>query len=137
MWKCSGEQTTDAELQVLTGSEEKVWCDPTAVRWRALRAFHLQRCCSFSASAPHQHLKVTLGGHPPVGQSSSEVALDVGVHDRFEVLEFAVLEEVDDVDLETSRKHHFNRDNSAQSHEPAPQGSLGNFNTNKKFNTGQ
>lgn len=60
------------------------------------------------------------------------MALDVGVHDRFEVLEFAVLEEVDDVDLETSRKHHFNTDNSAESHESAPQGSLGNFNTNWK-----
>lgn len=35
----------------------------------------------------------------PVGQSSGEVALDVGVHDWFEVLEFAVLKEVDDVDL--------------------------------------
>lgn len=40
------------------------------------------------------------------------MALNVGVHDGFEVLEFAVLEEVDDVDLETSRKHHFNTDNN-------------------------
>lgn len=64
-----------------------------------------------------QHLKVTLKGHLPVGQSSSEVALDVGVHDGFEMLEFAVLEEVDDVDLETSRKHHLNTDNNAESHE--------------------
>lgn len=53
--------------------------------------------------------KVTPGGgglkwELPVGQSSSEVALDVGVHDGFEVLEFAVLEEVDDVNLETRRK---------------------------------
>lgn len=45
------------------------------------------------------------------------MALDVGVHDGFEVLEFAVLEEVDDVDLETSRKHHFNTDNNAESQE--------------------
>lgn len=32
------------------------------------------------------------------------MALDVGVHDGFEVLEFAVLEEVDDMDLETNRE---------------------------------
>lgn len=40
------------------------------------------------------------------------MALDVGVHDGFEMLEFAVLEEVDDVDLEKNRKNifhvHFN-----------------------------
>lgn len=49
----------------------------------------------------------------PVGQSSGEVALDVGVHDGFEVLEFAVLEEVDDVHLETRGQpfqRKFNRD---------------------------
>ena len=40
----------------------------------------------------------------PIGQSSGKVALDVGVHDRFEVLEFAVLEEVDDVDLEMNKR---------------------------------
>lgn len=40
----------------------------------------------------------------PVGQRSGKVALDVGVHDGFEVLEFAVLEEVDDVDLEVNRE---------------------------------
>lgn len=39
-------------------------------------------------------------GHVPVRQGSSEVALDVGVHDGLEVLEFAVLQEVDDVDLQ-------------------------------------
>lgn len=38
--------------------------------------------------------------HIPVGQSSSKVAFDVGVHDWFKVLEFAVLEKVDDMDLE-------------------------------------
>lgn len=54
-----------------------------------------------------QHLKVTLKGRLPVGQSSSEVALDVGVHDGFEVLEFAVLEEVDDVDLGNQQKASF------------------------------
>lgn len=32
------------------------------------------------------------------------MTLDVGVHDGFEVLEFAVLEEVDDVNLQTRRK---------------------------------
>lgn len=36
----------------------------------------------------------------PVGQRPSEVALDVGIHDWFEMLEFAVLEKVDDVDLQ-------------------------------------
>lgn len=41
-----------------------------------------------------------LKGHVPVRQGSSEVALDVGVHDGLEVLEFAVLQEVDDVDLQ-------------------------------------
>lgn len=40
----------------------------------------------------------------PVGQRSGKVALDVGVHDGFEMLEFAVLEEVDDVDLEVNRE---------------------------------
>lgn len=38
-------------------------------------------------------------GHAPVGQRSGKVALDVGVHDWLEVLEFAVLQEVDDMDL--------------------------------------
>ena len=38
--------------------------------------------------------------HIPVGQSSSKVALDVRVHDGFEVLEFTVLEEVYDMHLE-------------------------------------
>lgn len=38
-------------------------------------------------------------GHVPVGQRSGKVALDVGVHDWLEVLEFAVLQEVDDMDL--------------------------------------
>lgn len=38
-------------------------------------------------------------GHAPVGQRSGKVALDVGVHDWFEVLELAVLQEVDDMDL--------------------------------------
>lgn len=38
--------------------------------------------------------------HIPVWQSSGKVALDVGVHDWFEMLEFAVLEEVDDMNLE-------------------------------------
>lgn len=37
------------------------------------------------------------------------MALDVGVHDGFEVLEFAVLEEVDDVDLENQEKASFER----------------------------
>lgn len=41
--------------------------------------------------------------HIPVGQRSGKVALNVGVHDWFEVLEFAVLEEVDDMDLEINR----------------------------------
>lgn len=63
------------------------------------------------------------------------MALDVGVHDGFEMLEFAVLEEVDDVDLETSRKHHFNTDNNASCGlKPAPQGSLSNFNTMSRMN---
>lgn len=35
------------------------------------------------------------------------MALDVGVHDGFEVLEFAVLEEVDDVDLGNQQKASF------------------------------
>lgn len=35
----------------------------------------------------------------PVRQSSSKMAFDVRVHDRFEMLELAVLEEVDDMDL--------------------------------------
>lgn len=41
-----------------------------------------------------------LRGRLPVRQGSGEVALDVGVHDGLEVLEFAVLQEVDDVDLQ-------------------------------------
>lgn len=35
------------------------------------------------------------------------MTLDVGVHDGFEVLEFAVLEEVDDVDLGSQQKSSF------------------------------
>lgn len=38
-------------------------------------------------------------GRAPVRQRPGEVALDVRVHDGLEVLEFAVLQEVDDVDL--------------------------------------
>lgn len=56
------------------------------------------RCCANS------HIQRRLKRNVPVGQSSGEVALDVGVHDGFEVLEFAVLEEVDDMDLETNRE---------------------------------
>lgn len=61
------------------------------------------------------------------------MALDVGVHDGFEVLEFAVLEEVDDVDLETSRKHRWKAGNTGEYHEASD--SLGNFNTNWKRST--
>lgn len=43
-------------------------------------------------------------GHAPVGQRSGKVALNVGVHDRLEVLEFAVLQEVDDMDLPKTNK---------------------------------
>lgn len=38
-------------------------------------------------------------GNMPVRQGSGKVALDVGVHDRLEVLEFAVLKQIDDMDL--------------------------------------
>lgn len=40
----------------------------------------------------------------PVGQGSGKVALNVGVHNWFEVLEFAVLQEVDYMDLGINRK---------------------------------
>lgn len=38
------------------------------------------------------------------------MALDVSVHDRFEVLEFAVLEKVDDVDLEMNTSDGYNKE---------------------------
>lgn len=41
--------------------------------------------------------------YTPIGQCSSKVALNVGVHDWFEVLEFAVLKKVDDMDLKINR----------------------------------
>lgn len=60
-----------------------------------------RRCCGLER--PHLEMR-WMKRHVPVGQSSGKVALDVGVHDWFEVLEFAVLEEVDDMDLETNRE---------------------------------
>lgn len=63
-------------------------------------------CAQGGAVALNDHIYRSgrMKRHVPVGQSSGKVALNVGVHDWFEVLEFAVLEEVDDMDLETNRE---------------------------------
>lgn len=55
--------------------------------------------------------------HIPVGQSSSKVALDVGVHDWLKVLEFTVLKEVDDMDLEVNREDKFKKNITVWLHE--------------------
>lgn len=46
------------------------------------------------------------------------MAFDVGVHDWFEVLEFTVLEKVDDVDLEKMKKRIWNKKSNKPAKKP-------------------